>query len=276
MKRTALVLALAAHVVAGCGSQESGSLGPAPSAAPAPPSPPAAPASPSPTPSAVKESSFQVWFAKSGKLFVATRSGPETLAVARRALDSLKGGPSSDEVHVGVTSAVSGADRMNVELRPGGLAVVGVDPAFFDGPAHEVALRRAQVVYTLTQFSTIRRVRFSEDPAVLTRHDFDELLPQIVVESPVVGAKVSSPVTVSGIANVFEATVSMRVLDAGGRELARAFTTATCGTGCWGTYSGAIRFAVGSEQRGTIEVYESSAEDGSPLHLVSIPVMLAP
>jgi hypothetical protein len=157
-----------------------------------------------------------------------------------------------------------------------GLATVAAKPPFLVGSEQELALRRAQVVYTLTQYATIRRVRFGPDGPVLARRDFDALLPQIVVDAPAIGAAVSSPVTVSGTANVFEATVSVRILDAQGKEIARSFTTATCGTGCRGTYAGTIRYSVASEQRGTIEVYESSAEDGSPLHLVAIPVTLQP
>ena len=102
------------------------------------------------------------------------------------------------------------------------------------------------------------------------------MLPAILVESPIIGARVSSPVTVSGTANVFEATVSLRILDENGNEIARTFTTATCGTGCRGDYSVSIPFNVDRQQRGTIEVFESSAKDGSPINLVRIPVTLMP
>lgn len=98
----------------------------------------------------------------------------------------------------------------------------------------------------------------------------------IVVNHPQPGDRVSSPVAISGDANVFEATVSIRILDASGALIAEDFTTATCGTGCRGTYSTRVAFDVSSEQAGTIEVFESSAEDGSQLFLVSIPVTLLP
>ena len=98
----------------------------------------------------------------------------------------------------------------------------------------------------------------------------------IVVNHPQPGDRVLSPVAISGDANVFEATVSIRILDASGAVIAEDFTTATCGTGCRGTYSTKVAFDVSSEQAGTIEVFESSAEDGSQLFLVSIPVTLVP
>jgi immunoglobulin-like protein involved in spore germination len=73
---------------------------------------------------------------------------------------------------------------------------------------------------------------------------------------------------------VFEATVSIRILDANGREIAAAFTTATCGTGCRGRYSARVSYDVGADQVGTIEVFASSAQDGHTINVVRIPVTL--
>ncbi len=101
-------------------------------------------------------------------------------------------------------------------------------------------------------------------------------LPPIAVDSPSIGQQVSSPVRVSGTANVFEGTVNVRILDANGHELARAFTTATCGTGCRGDYSVSVRFHVDRQQAGTVEVLDYSAKDGTPENVVSIPVILVP
>lgn len=104
----------------------------------------------------------------------------------------------------------------------------------------------------------------------------DGVKPAIVVRTPVAGDEIVSPVTVAGTADVFEATVSIRILDANGQELAAAFATATCGTGCRGKYSAEVFFFTEERQDGTIEVFESSAADGSPLNLVSVPVELVP
>ena len=86
----------------------------------------------------------------------------------------------------------------------------------------------------------------------------------------------SSPVTISGTADVFEAVVSIAVLDEHRRTVASSFTMATCGTGCRGSYIIDVRYDVGTRQPGTIRVYEVSAKDGSPLHIVEIPVILTP
>ena len=98
----------------------------------------------------------------------------------------------------------------------------------------------------------------------------------IVVEAPLPGEEVTAPVRIVGNADVFEATVSIRILDAEGTELAAAFATATCGGGCRGEFSTEVFFFTPQRQNGTIEVFESSAEDGSRLHLVRIPVVLVP
>jgi hypothetical protein len=96
----------------------------------------------------------------------------------------------------------------------------------------------------------------------------------IEVLTPVPDTRVSSPVTVSGTADVFEATVSIRILDANNNVIADTFTTATCGSGCRGDFEAEVSFSVGTEQRGVIEVYEVSAQDGSRINIVRIPVTL--
>jgi len=107
-----------------------------------------------------------------------------------------------------------------------------------------------------------------------TRGDYEDLLPAIVVDSPRVGASVSSPVTITGTADVFEATVSFQILDENGHVLTQGATTATCGTGCRGDYTIVAAFHVSHDQQGTIEVFESSARDGSHVNVVRIPVTL--
>ena len=109
-----------------------------------------------------------------------------------------------------------------------GVATVSFPPAFYAGGRTVARLRQAQVVYTLTQFPTVSRVALQSagEPvaAPVGRSDYADLLALIVVSDPVVGQRVSSPVTVAGTANVFEATVTLRLLDASGREIATRFT----------------------------------------------------
>jgi hypothetical protein len=101
-------------------------------------------------------------------------------------------------------------------------------------------------------------------------------LPPIAVALPIAGTVLHSPITITGSANVFEATVSIRVLDTDGNMLAEAFTTATCGTGCRGDFRTEVEVPIDAEQPGTIQVFEASARDGSMTNTVDIPVTLAP
>ncbi len=103
----------------------------------------------------------------------------------------------------------------------------------------------------------------------------------IVVENPEEGASVSSPVTISGTASVFEGTVQLRILDAGGEEIASAFTTASAGAPERGEFSEQVEFTVDEPQEGVIEVFEQNVADveESPqgeLSKVSVAVQLEP
>jgi hypothetical protein len=100
--------------------------------------------------------------------------------------------------------------------------------------------------------------------------------PAIVVRAPAEGDEVVSPVRIAGTADVFEANVSVRIVDERGVEIAAGFTTATCGSGCRGRFSTELFFVTEDRQNGAVEVFEASAEDGSELNLVSIPVVLVP
>lgn len=273
------LVVLAAFLAAACTGGGPASLGPAPGLPVSSPSPSATQSggSPKPRPSPTQSStsaklfSYQEWFVRDGRLFETRRTAPFTPAVGALALTGLVAGPTQAESAAGVGTSVPGGTTLRITALAGGVATVQATPAL---PAS--SLGRAQVVYTLTQFSTIRLVRFSGESGSSGRAELGSLLPAILVEAPVVGQQVASPVTVQGTADVFEATVTIRVLDAAGRELARTFTTASCGTGCRGNYSIDVTYDVDHEQSGTIEVLDYSAKDGSPENVTDIPVILTP
>ena len=96
-------------------------------------------------------------------------------------------------------------------------------------------------------------------------------LPPIVIESPLPGESITSPIRVTGTANVFEATVSFEVRDAGDKVVLSGFTTATSGNGTRGTFE--TELAVPNlDGPATIVAFEASAEDGRPLHVVEVPI----
>src|SRR5438128_6438974 len=221
MKRLGIATILLGLLVAGCGGR-AGSLGPAPSGSPAPgpsitPSGPTATPTTSPSSSPGRPFTFQVWLVRGGRLFVSRRTEPLVPAVGQFVLDALVAGPNAAELSAAVRSEIPPGVAADITALAGGVATVDLGPQFFEATASVSALRRGQVVYTLTQYSTISSVSFTRGGTAVydhtwSRRDFGGLLPAITVESPAIGQRVSSPVTVSGTANVFEATVSLRIL----------------------------------------------------------------
>jgi hypothetical protein len=194
-------------------------------------------------------------------------------------MTELAAGPSAAEKRAGLTTALPADPGYTVRAITDGVTTIDLPPAFYAGEASTVRLRQAQVVYTLTQFPTASRVRFLSDgePAgpPAGREDYADLLAPIVVLEPVTGQRVSSPLTVVGTADVYEATVNVRVLDGAGRQLATTFTTATCSSGCRGTYRVTLTYRSAAEGPGTVEVYQVSPQDGSRRDVVAVPVRLA-
>jgi spore germination protein GerM len=250
---------------------------------------------PSPEPSDTERSTdqttYEVWFADGEHLFPALRTEPSDPAPGAAAMSLLLEGPTADERDLGVATLIpDGTELLGLDI-DSGLATVDLSSGFESGGGSlSMQMRLAQVVYTLTQFSSVHGVNFrldgepvetfSGEGIVLdkpqTRKGYKDLLPAILVETPKAGERVKSPVRVAGTANVFEANVSIRIVDSDGNRLKETFTTATCGTGCRGDYSEDVSFKVTSETQGYIEVYEASAEDGSDTNLVRIPVTLLP
>ncbi|GAB3840949.1 hypothetical protein GCM10029963_10800 [Micromonospora andamanensis] len=277
-------------LAAGCAPSRSGSLGPAPTApapasattsrstAVAPPSITTSPTAGSSTPAPPTTGSaatgrpetltLELWYVRQGRLVPTRRTRPATVATSRLALAELAAGPTRREADAGLVTLLP--DGAEVSRIASGVASVRLAAATDPVTAR---LREAQVVYTLTQFPTVRRVDFGTS-APAGRADHADLLAPIVVTAPGIGDRVTSPVTVTGSADVFEATVTVRVLDAAGRQLATGFTTATCGTGCRGGYRLTLSYRVSRDQAGTIEAYEVSAVDGSPAKVVAVPVTL--
>jgi hypothetical protein len=301
MKRIAMALAALALVLSACADRSAGSLGnvsddvPGDSSSPSP-TPTKAPGqgnngSPGDT-SEPRTFTYQVWLTQGeGFLFVSQRTAEFEPGVGRIALNDLLSGPNDAEREAFIgTEIPEGTELLGLNIA-GGVATVDLSGEFAEsGSSLEETVRLAQVVYTITQFDTVRSVRFRVDGEPVdvfgshgivldrpqTRRGYQDHLPAILVESPSIGERVDNPVTVSGTANVFEATVSLRILNARGKEIARTFTTATCGTGCRGDYSASVSYRVDREQAGVIEVFESSAEDGRPINVVRIPVTLTP
>ena len=209
--------------------------------------------------------------------------------VAAAALRALLDGPNGRELAAGLTTAVPPDTRLLDLTVADGLARVDLSGRFREGegvtPARE---RLAQVVYTLTQFPTVKSVRVRIDGHTVTalgdvkldrglaRADFEDQTPPILVESPGFGTAVNSPFTARGTANTFEATFEYELRDGAGRILAKHLETATSGTGTRGTFSFPVSFTVTQPTGGALVVFERSPAAGSRIHVRSIPLTLQP
>jgi len=216
-------------------------------------------------------------------LVAVARRVPRTVAVGGASMRALLEGPTPYEAeHDPLKSVVSTAIPedtvfLGLDIKDG-LATVDLSKEFESGGgSFSMGARLAQVVYTLTQFPTVERVRFRLDGQPVTvfsgeglvldqpvgREDYFDYLPAIFVDTPAVNAYVDSPVRIRGIANVFEAQFMAVIEDRNGAEVVAAKPVmASCGTGCWGEFDATIGGELEAELY-YLSVWEPSAMDGS-------------
>jgi hypothetical protein len=229
------------------------------------------------------------------------RTVPTTTATATAAMKALLAGPSAKERAAFpqiLTLIPAGSKLLGIEIS-GGLATVDLSAEFaslspddaWDDGIFSLRGRLAQVVYTLTQFSTVDRVNFklegkpvtvftSEEIVLnkpVTRATYrDRYLPLIFVDRPAWGAAQENPGRVTGLANVFEGQFRIAVLDRNDKVLVDAPALATCGTGCWGEFDVTLRYGVSTSQWGTLRVWDISEYSGKPAAVREYPVYLRP
>lgn len=311
-------------ILAACGS--TGSLGSVPSAAPTPsadtggpdltpaPSDTATPSttpstgpggtpSTEPTPTGVPTATpaetmiVRAYFVLGGEpgsvgLVPVLRVVPKSAAVATAAMNALLAGPTAKESgERTVTSAIPADTALLGVAIKNGVATVDLSTQFDSGGVTaSMHYRLAQVVYTLTQFSTVKSVVFEIEGEAVTvfggegivldgpvgRADYYDQLPSIFVDRPAYGAAIGNPAKVSGNANVFEAQFRIAILDASGKTLVDEPVMATCGTGCRGTFAVTLDYTVSKAQYGTLRVYDPSEKDGTPQDIRDYPVWLTP
>ena len=98
----------------------------------------------------------------------------------------------------------------------------------------------------------------------------------ITVRVPLANSRITSPVTFSGEASVFEAALLWRVVDAGGRVFAEGSTTASAGAPARGTFTVTATFTPPSADTiGAVEVFDRSPKDGQIDELVRVPVVIS-
>lgn len=160
--------------------------------------------------------------------------------------------------------------------------VLDMNEAFLAGAGGHLAdvTMLNQIVWTTLQFE-VAEVLFtvggrsvtafgSEGISLVDPIDTSEFLDEInpiILRAPV-SFRSGSELVVTGIANVFEATLSYRVT---GTDI-EGFTTASCGTGCWGEFEILVEAPDGVPAGAILEIFVHSAQDGSPTNVVRIPM----
>ena len=211
---------------------------------------------------------------------------------ATTSMQALLAGPTTAEENAvpAISTAIPAGTTLHSVSITAGVATVDLSATFVSGGGSASMIGRlAQVVYTLTQFSTVDGVLFKingvpttvfggegvivNTPA--TRSDFESELPAIFVDSPAYGATIGQQFArISGVANVFEATFLAGVYDGDGRELGFAVVTASAGTGTYGTFDVVIPYIPGEGSAGSLIVWVASAQDGSPVNVREYPIVL--
>jgi germination protein M len=194
----------------------------------------------------------RVYWLRDGKVWPAMRTVDATDDLLNAALDELRAGPTERErSELDFTTAVPESEES--ELSRTGLA---------------------QLVYTMTQFSDTDSAEI--DGVDYTRSDFEEQTPPVFVESPLSFEEVSSPITATGTANTFEANFHYTLTDTDGLIVDENFVTATSGSGTRGTFEFTTdAYTVPFDGIGSLIVFERSAEDGSKVNIVEIPLRMS-
>lgn len=231
----------------------------------------------------------KVYFGKNEKIAAAGRVIPKTQEVGAAAMKALLEGPTAEEKQAGMSSAIpEGTTFLSLSIE-NGIATVNLSKEYASGGGSlSMFTRLAQVVFTLTQFPTVQGVNFKLDGQPIdvlggegiiidhpmSRDDYEDLSPAILVEAPTLGSAVSSPLHVTGSANVYEAVFGASVIDSAGIVVVDQSVRATSGTGTRGTFNATLSFKTGNPGPGSLIVYYNSAKDGSKVVVDTIPIML--
>jgi len=215
---------------------------------------------------------LSVFLLRDGKVAPAGRAVVTGTEVGRVALTELLNGLTAEEGAMGLETAIPAGTQLGGVSIDAAVADVNLSRSLDDPSA------QAQVVYTLTQFPTVERVRFlvGGDPQgpAKGRAAYEAQTPAVLVLSPLPAEEVESGFETSGTANTFEANFNYELRGPTDTILSKSFVTATSGTGTRGTFRFAVPYEVDAPQDGRLVVFELSAADGSRINEISIPLRL--
>lgn len=243
-----------------------------------------APASATGTPTAARQVRASVYFLQAGKLSPGPRPVPAP-ATAAGALRALLAGPNAFERAHGRSTAIPSGTALRSVAVHAGVATVDLSARYDDGAAGASARQRlAQVVFTATRFGGIGSVRFEVGGIPVTalggvslsrpvgRADFEAVSPAVLMESPLIGDTVRSPLRVWGTADTFEAVFRLRLTDAAGHTAADVQVKAASGTGTRGAFDVTFPYRATRTGPGTLTAYYVSPANGSDVTAQSVPL----
>lgn len=238
------------------------------------------------TGTAVKQIRTAVYFLHGEHVSPAPRT-VTTPATATGAVRALLAGPSAYERSHGRTTAIPSGTKLHSVVVRDHVATVDLSGRYDDGGGSlSMRARLAQVVFTATRFSSIHSVRFELDGKPVKafggegivlnkpvgRADFEDITPAVLMESPVIGNSVRTPLRVWGTANTFEAVFRLKVTDVTGRTCADVRVQATSGTGTRGTFDVTFPYKAARTGPGRLTAYYLSAKDGRPVTVDTVPL----
>jgi spore germination protein GerM len=189
------------------------------------------------------------------------------------------------DLPAGLETAIPADVVVESQTRDGVTVIADMNAAFLDGAGGALAdfTMLNQLIYTLTdeRFPNVLFTvdgepveTFGTEGIVLTepvnRESFLDHVHVINLTSPIQVQE--DGYLIEGLADVFEANLNVAVLDAEGEIVEERFVTASCGTGCWGDFSMTIPADLIVPGESSIQVYARSAEDGSPVGVITVPI----
>ncbi|MFF4584936.1 GerMN domain-containing protein [Streptomyces sp. NPDC001388] len=208
-------------------------------------------------------------------------------ATATGAVRALLAGPDTFERGHSRTTAIPAGTKLNSVVIRGRVATVDLSGRYDDGGGSlSMRARLAQMVFTLTRLPAVDKVAFALDgkpvkhfggegvvlDGPVGRADFEDLAPAVLMESPLIGDTVRTPLRVWGSADTFEAVFRLKVTDSTGHTAADVRVTATSGTGTRGTFDVTFPYKAARSGPGRLTAYYLSPKDGRPVTVDTVPL----
>lgn len=176
--------------------------------------------------------------------------------------------------------------RLESRTVDNGIIVADMNEAFLSGAGGLLAdtTMLNQLIYTLTYEMSEDLVLFTvggepveafgSEGIVLTdpvgRDSFLDDSANIFLTDPI--QEFEHIYAVTGLANTFEASLMVRVLDGAGNTMHEEPVQATCGSGCWGEFGVGVDADLIVPGESSVQLFTYSAEDGSMIDVITVPI----